>query len=402
MNSQFDVAIVGAGLVGASMALALEPLGLSVALLEAQALKTSAPPGFDDRSLVLNLASLRILNALGVMSALAAQSCPVSRIVVTRQGEFGSLELNASEVAELAFGAVVPARVLGAQLHSVVASRAGICVLDGATVSSLELKGEQAQLGFERADGAHTLTARLVIGADGSFSNLRELALINFSEIDYPQTAIVAAVGTERAHENAAFERFTDHGPLALLPRPGKRMGVVWCQPADQIDAALGLSERDFLHALGQAAGWPLGRFSKPSPRVSYPIRLIRADSVIAERLVLIGNAANTLHPIGGQGLNLGLRDVAVLRDLLAQNPQAAGSAGQLDEYAQRRKPDQDATVQFTDTLARASASVGPLARAARAGALAALSAPGALRQTLMRHAMGFRGAAPTLMRGAA
>lgn len=402
MSESFDIAIVGAGLVGSSLALALRDSGFKVALIEASALKQSTPPGFDDRALVLNAASLRILKALNALAGISESCTSVREIKVTRQGEFGSLTLRASEVGVAAFGAVVPARALGEALHREVASCTNVALIDGARVVGVLVDVDSVSLTLARAQQPLTVRARLLVGADGTFSPVRELIGVNYSETDYDSCAIVASIAAERPHLGCAWERFTDQGPIALLPRTAPSMGLVYCVPPDQLDVNMALNEREFLAKIGALSGFPLGRFLRLGTRSSYPLRLVRAEKLTAMRTVLIGNAANTLHPIGGQGFNLGLRDVAVLRDILLDSALGLGIDDALSHYAQSRQADHDATVQFTDILARASSNASLMAQLARASAFAALTLPGAHRHTLMRHAMGFRGPAPTLMRGAA
>lgn len=404
MNQHFDIVIVGAGLVGSAMALALRDHGLKVALVEAQALsaRKSQLTNFDDRSLVLNAASLRILRALDVLGDLELHTAAVRRIVISRRGEFGSVVLNSDEIGPEAFGEVLPARALGEQLHHALRASASTQLIDHARVVGIEPADNALSLTVERAGEQISINTRLLIAADGSDSPVREWVGINYSETTYEQSAIVATLKPERAHANCAFERFTDEGPLALLPRDNALMGLVYCVRPERVEELLALSERAFLAHVGEQAGFPLGRFSRLGPRLSYPLRLLRADASTADRTVLIGNAANTLHPIGGQGFNLGLRDVAGLLDLLLDPRHALGSAEQLDAYREARKADQDATVQFTDTLARASAQRGPLAAIARGAMMAGFNLPGPHRATLMRHAMGFRGTAPSLIRAGA
>jgi 2-octaprenyl-6-methoxyphenol hydroxylase len=397
VTAECDVAIVGAGLVGSALALALTELDLKVQLIEAQSLERAPPTQSDQRAIVLNLVSLRILEALGALRGVALG--PVEEILVTRQGEFGSVRLRARHANVSRFGAVASAQALGQALLERIRATPQLTLRDRCQVDAVSVGESDIALSLNADGGSESLSARLLIGADGNASKVRALHQIEVDTLDFDQTALVFSVLPERAHECRAFERFADSGPLALLPRADGRMGVVWCHDAARASALQSVDERALLDQLGRDSGYPLGRFSRMSAPIRYPLKRISAKSTIAPRTLLIGNAAHALHPIGGQGFNLGLRDVAHLRDALLSADDDLGGNRWLDAFAAARAVDHLATVRFTDALALGSRATGFAARAVRGAAMLLLGHPTPARDTLLREAMGFRGALPTLAR---
>jgi 2-octaprenyl-6-methoxyphenol hydroxylase len=399
---EFDVAIVGGGLVGCSLACALAPLGLSVGLVDAGG---PAPLSADPRKLALAAASLEALTALAVLSRLPAPPSPIRHVQASRQGDFGRVELDASEFGREAFGGVVLAGDLGAALQQAVGALSGVHVLKGRAEAGC-IDAQRRELAVCAADGAaETWRARLVVAADGTKSPLRAAAGIAVDEHDYGQTLVVTSARLSAAAPATAYERLTASGPCALLPMAGGRHGALCGVPTDEVEAVLALDDRAFAEYLQSRFGWRAGRVLEVGARSAWPLRRVVAERLVAERLVLVGNAAQTLHPIGAQGFNLGLRDALSLVDAIAEALVAGdadpGAAAVLADHAARRRDDRERTLAFSDGLARVTASESPLHRLGRSLGFAALNLDAGLRAEFASGAMGFRGRVPLLARGA-
>jgi len=395
-----DVVIVGGGLVGASLAIALDGLPLDVAMVEA------TPPGdlpavFDQRNLSLAAASVNALQALGVMRELRAPTGPIRRIHVSRAGDFGSVRLAADDYGRDAFGQVVVARDFGEALEARLAQLPRLTRYRPARFVALEddEAGATRGLRLSTPEGELLLRARLLVAADGTRSVLRDALGIAARSHDYGQTLFVARMRAERAPDGTAFERFTDSGPTALLPRGDRAWGVVHGVPTAQAATVAALDEAGWLARIQQAFGWRAGRFLGAGERSAYPIASVLADSLVAPRAVLLGNAAQTIHPIGAQGFNLGLRDALTLAELLRAHAGDPGEASLLARHAQRRGEDRERTLAFSDGLARMTSNPSPLLRPLRSLGLLAADSGGWLQSWLVGGAMGFRGDVPELCR---
>ncbi len=395
-----DVVIVGGGLVGASLAIALDGLALDVALVEATP-AGDLPAVFDQRNLSLAAASVNALEALGVMRELHAPTGPIRRIHVSRAGDFGSVRLEAADHGREAFGQVVVARDFGAALEARLAQLPRLTRYRPARFVALEDDGGDAARGLRLSapDGELRLRARLLAAADGTRSVLRDALGIAARGHDYGQTLFVARMRAERAPDGTAFERFTDSGPTALLPRGDRAWGVVHGVPTAQAATVAALDEAGWLARIQQAFGWRAGRFLAAGERSAYPIASVVAEALAAPRAVLLGNAAQTIHPIGAQGFNLGLRDALTLAELLRAHAGDPGAAAVLARHAQRRREDRERTLAFSDGLARTTANPSPLLRPLRSLGLLAADGGGWLQSWLVGGAMGFRGDVPELCR---
>jgi 2-octaprenyl-6-methoxyphenol hydroxylase len=395
-----DVAIVGGGLVGASLAIALERTGLDVAMVEA-APAGALPAVFDQRNLSFAEATVNALTALGVLQKLQLPSAPIRRIHVSRDGDFGRVRLDAADYGRDSFGQVVVARDFGQALEGRLSELTGLTRYRPARFIGLEGEaGPRRILRIDAGDGEQALSVRLLVAADGTRSGVRASLGIGSAEHDYAQALFVARLRTARAPDGSAWERFGTHGPTALLPRGDGHLGVVHGVAQAEADAVAVLDDAAWLARLQRAFGWRAGAFLEIGPRSRYPALQLRAERTVAARAVLVGNAAQTLHPIGAQGFNLGLRDALTLAELLegADDP---GADALLAEYERRRHDDRARTLAFSHGLARLTADPSPLLRPLRsAGLLAAQRLP-ALQAWLVGGAMGYRGDVPRLCRRA-
>ncbi|GAB3361115.1 2-octaprenyl-6-methoxyphenyl hydroxylase [Lysobacter tyrosinilyticus] len=400
-----DVLIIGGGLVGASLAIALDRLGLDVGLVEA------APPGalptvFDERNLSFAEATVNALTALGVIQKLRAPAGAIARIHVSRSGDFGRTVLDAANYGRSEFGRVVIARDFGEALEARLTELRHLrryrpmrfLGLDDSVegLRTVRVAGEA---------GEQQLRTRLLVAADGTRSGVRDMLGIGSDEHDYAQTLFVTRLRCERSPDGTAYERFGDHGPTALLPRGDRHFGLVHGVARAEAEAVAALDEAGFLARVQEAFGWRVGRFLGCGPRSAYPVSRVMARELIAPRAVLVGNAAQTIHPIGAQGFNLGLRDALTLAELIEaarrDNAEAdCGDAALLTQYALRRREDRERTVAFSDGLARVTGNDSGLLRPLRSLGLFAADRLPSAQAFLVGAAMGYRGDVPVLCRG--
>lgn len=400
----FDVLIVGGGMVGASLATALRTLPLAVGLVEAVEFESAAQPSYDDRTVALSYGSKRIFDTLGVWRRIeTAGATPIHRIHISDRGRFGFARLSHADAGVEALGWVVENRALGQALKAVLAECPQLAMYCPASMEAVEFGTEYAEVRIRRDDRTETLRARLVVAADGGRSLVREQAGIDARRRDYHQTALVTNITTEHPHAHVAYERFTESGPLALLPMSEQRCAVVWSLPPERVESLLAMDDKTFLAALQERFGQRLGRFVRVGRRAAYPLAQTQVQEHVRPRLVLIGNAAHTVHPVAGQGFNLGLRDVATLAQVLRDADQAGEDPGHLavlQRYAEWRHRDVWATSNFTNGLVRVfSNAIPPLSLARNLGLVAVDLFPPAKR-ALLRLSMGLAGRLPRLARG--
>lgn len=393
---EHDIVIAGGGMAGASLAVGLARAGFDVAIIEAIDRSADHQPSYDDRTLVINRASLNILANLGILDD-SLPRCPIRHIDVTRAHGFGHVRLNAAEHALDHFGAVVVARELGNRLLTCLGETEGITEYCPERLETFHVDDDKQEVSIRLASGTQIRTW-LLVAADGTGSSVRQAAGIASTLHDYRQSAMIFNVMAEPASNDTAHERFTPEGPLAFLPQPEGRYGAVWAGSTERIEDAMTWSDDELIEKLERRAATGFRKFSKPGKRVRYPLKLLRTPVPIGKRVVCIGNAANTVHPVSAQGFNLGLRDVAGLVDVLS-NAHDPGAPVWMARYVQARKADQADTVRYTDTLARAFTNPSLPFRVGTGLGLAAHALLPGLRRRLVTSAMGFREPVPSLAR---
>ena len=396
-----DVLIIGGGLVGASLALALDRAGVPATLLEATP-PAAMPEVFDQRNLSFAEATVNALGALGVMARLQRPAGAIRRIHVSRQGDFGQACLQAQDFGRTAFGQVVVARDLGEALEARLSEASRLTRLRPMRFLGFDTMQDDSvqRVRVAAGDGERVIAARLVVAADGATSTVRQALGIAATTHDYGQRLFVARLRTQRAPDGTAYERLRDAGPTALLPRGDGCYGIVHGVATAEAAGVAALDADGFLRRVQDAFGWRAGRFLEVGERSVYPALRVVADRTTARRAVLVGNAAQALHPVGAQGFNLGLRDALTLAELVA-GAEDPGAEGLLEAYAQRRREDRSRTLAFSDGLARITANPAPLLRPLRSLGLAAIGAVPSLQSLLAGGAMGYRGDVPALCRGA-
>ena len=403
-RADYDVVIAGGGMVGASLALALSDYSqgrLSVLLVESFPFPKagSAPvyrPSFDARSTALSFGSRQILESIGVWSDLAEHVTAIDKIHVSDRGHIGSSLLTASEQAWPALGYVVENAWLGSVLLNRLHTADGVTCLSPASVSKVEHRCGQAELTVEPKDGRpQTIRCSLLAVADGAQSGLRTALGIASQTVDYSQSALIANVTFENPHQGIAYERFTDQGPLALLPLSDSedgqaRAALVWTLSPEDAERLQAVPEAEFLRRLQERFGYRQGRLLRCGERGLFPLQLVEAEEQVRPNVVVVGNAAHALHPVAGQGFNLALRDVARLAEhLVALDADQLGELSQLRAYLGRQKNDQVSTVQFSHQLPRLFAKANPLFSLGRNLGLLALDVLPVFKRRFVEQAAG-------------
>lgn len=379
-----DVAIVGGGLVGCSLALALARAGVDAVLFDDP--PPARPLASDPRKLALGAAALNALAALGVLDRLPTAPTPIRSIHASREGDFGGVRLQAEDFDREMLGAVVLAGDLGRALSATLAAAAVPVRLGRAEPEALAADRRLLRL----SNTADRWRARLVAAADGTASPWRQAEGIGVDTHDYGQTLLVASLRMDRPPDGRAWERLTAQGPCALLPMADGWHGGLCAVASAQAAEVLALDDAAFVAYFQRRFGWRAGRVREAGPRSAWPLRRSVARRLHGERLVLLGNAAQTLHPIGAQGFNLGLRDALTLAGLLLDGSDLdAGSPALLAEYARRRQSDRTRTIDFSDGLARLFAQTAAPVRWLRGLGLAACDHFSDLARPLVRGAMG-------------
>ena len=401
---QQQVIIVGGGMVGLSLALMLAKSNIAVKLLEAVKYPNyddeNASPyhsSFDARNTALSRRSVQIYQKLGLWQALQQHATPILQVHITEQGSFGKARLVAEQEKVESFGQVIENAWLGRVLLTQVRQQPLIELIDGVQVTSLTQDADQVQIeAMRNGEYIHSLKSKLVIAADGRDSFCRQAIGVGVDEHDYDQVAIVTTVQTSKPHQQVGFERFSALGPLALLPLPGEyRRSVVW--PVKKGTEAEWLGEENdqhFLDALQETYGDRAGKFEKTGKRFSYPLSQVLAHKQAVGRVVLMGNAAHTIHPVAGQGFNLCLRDADVLvRYLLEQLAKSddIGNPDNLLAYEQARLTDQQRVIKFCDSVVRGFSNQNPILKLLRNTGLIAFDVIPGVKPLVANYAMGLK-----------
>jgi 2-octaprenyl-6-methoxyphenol hydroxylase len=402
---KFDVVIAGGGMVGLGLSLALAQGGLQTAVVDIEAPDVKVEAGFDGRVSALALTSRRLFEALALWPALQPGAQPINDILVTDGTVRGGaapvfLHFDPEELGTEPLGHIVENRHIRRALYAALAGAPHVELIAPARVEALAVEGAEARLSL---DDGRVLGARLCIGADGASSPLREAQGIKSLGWHYAQTGLVATVAHARPHEGLAQEYFLPSGPFAILPLTGERSSLVWTERAALAQAFLALDEEAFDAEVAARFGPYLGATKVVGPRWSYPLRLNLALDYVRPRFALAGDAAHVIHPIAGQGLNLGLRDVAALAEVVieaARRGEDIGALAVLERYQRWRRFDNVMLAAATDALNRLfSNDIGPL-RLARDVGLALVGAIAPARRFFMREAQGATGELPRLLRG--
>ncbi|EOQ69170.1 ubiquinone biosynthesis protein UbiH [Acinetobacter lactucae] len=400
---QQQVIIVGGGMVGLSLSLMLAKANIAVKLLEAVKYpnyddQNVAPyhSSFDARNTALSRRSVQIYQKLGLWDALQQHATPILQVHITEQGSFGKARLIAEQEKVESFGQVIENAWLGRVLLTQVRQQPLIELIDGVQVTALTQDAEQVHIEAKRGEEVLKLESKLLIAADGRDSFCRQAIGVGVDVHDYDQVAIVTTVQTSKPHEQVGFERFSALGPLALLPLPGEyRRSVVWPVKKGTEDEWLGdENDQHFLNALQQTYGDRAGKFEKTGKRFSYPLSQVLAHKQAVGRVILMGNAAHTIHPVAGQGFNLCLRDADVLVRYLVNQLTASDDIGNPDNllaYEQARLSDQQRVIKFCDTVVRGFSNQNPLLKLIRNTGLIAFDVIPGVKPLVANYAMGLK-----------
>ncbi len=411
-NNCFDLIIIGGGLAGASFACALRNSGLKIALVEAHQLNTDSQPSYDDRTVALSYGSRCIFDGLGLWSLLAPYAEAINNIHISDRGHFGVTRLNKKQEGVEALGYVLENRDIGQQLYAVINKAQNIRLFCPAQLKTLQQNTQQVSVEIavdgKADDKVQKITAKLLVAADGNNSQVMKLLAIGSNRKSYNQVALISNVTPGNEHNNVAYERFTDSGPLALLPMQQNRCSLVWTLDPERADYLHGLDDCGFLQQLQQRFGYRLGQFKKVGKRQSYPLFLQTAAQMVQGRVALIGNAAHSVHPVAGQGFNLALRDIALLCELivdslpqpLAETTADIGDQTLLQRYVVLREDDIRRVYGFTDALVKTfSNNITALAHLRSLGLLLVDVLPG-IKHRLAAQNMGMGGHLARLNRG--
>lgn len=409
-SNTFDVIISGGGLSGCLMALSISKLTkqdgrlLSIAIVEANevAQKNDQPPLFDDRVLALSHGSAAYLADVGVWPHLANDACAIEKIDISDRGHYGKARIEAQEHGVSALGYVIEMACIGKGLLKELSDKTNVHWLCPDSISDINWQpdGDANKVAVALTSG-QSIEANLLLACDGANSPCRQLSGIQVSHSDYQQVALIANVATQKGHQNKAFERFTEFGPIAMLPLSNlanephgqSRCSLVWTMSSQHSDGVLALNDDEFKEQLELAFGSWLGAITHVGKRDVYPLVLLQAQQQTYHRMALIGNASHTIHPIAGQGFNLGLRDVQFMTDLLKKQLQADDDIGNfcvLNHYAQHRQIDHKQVIELTDSLVTLFANDLPPLIAGRNIGLKVMNYVSPLKQTLVNKLMGY------------
>lgn len=398
-TTDYDVIIIGGGMVGASLACALaNQENKRIAVVESFEFNSESQPSFDDRVIALSYGSRRIWESMGLWQQLEPLIEPIKNIHVSDRGQLGATRLNYEEENVEALGYVAENRIIGQVLMEKMKQLDHLDWICPATIKQLHQLKDKVEITVSAGEQEKTLSTLLLVAADGAMSKARELSGVSVTKHDYGQAAIITNVEMEYSHNNVAYERFTETGPLAFLPMTQNRCSVAWTINAENTDEIMSLSDDAFSEMLQQRFGFRLGHIVKVGKRNAYPLAYVESDQLIKGRVAIIGNAAHALHPVSGQGYNLALRDVAEIAELIA-SADDPGQESLLTEYHDKRYKDIQRVYLMTDGLVKIfSNSFSPLAHARAAGLILMDLIP-SVRHLMARQSMGLLGRMNKMMR---
>lgn len=356
LERDYDIVIAGGGPVGMALALALQHTDIRIALVDSTPPDVRFAEGFDSRCIALSSSSQKFFSALGVWPALEKSAMTIQSIFVSDKGHFGKTELHAAEAGLSALGYTVPMQAIQSELQQACKVMRNLDSYCPGKVEMLNIGDEFSTVSVEYENKILELRSKLVVAADGSQSTLRQQRSIQASNRKYDQFAVVTNIQFSKPSTAVAYERFTQNGPIAVLPITDNRSALVLTVPANQVDRIKSFSDAEFISYCQEAFGWWCGEITRVGVRQAFPLQLVQANEKIQNRFVLLGNSAQTLHPAAGQGFNLALRDVAELAEVVVNAVSTSEDIGQLTvlrRYDEGRKGDRKRVIEFTDHLVR-------------------------------------------------
>lgn len=390
---KYDIVIVGGGMVGASMACALQETHYKIAVVEAFEFKSDQQPSFDERTVALTYSSRLIFNAIGIWPQLDSEACPIVDIEVSNAGSFGFTKLGLDDADTDALGYVVPTRAIGRALHQRLSAQKNADLYCPATVETIQDHETHASVTLAHRRDSLCLDTKLVIIADGGRSNLLGQLGLKKSKKTYLQNALVGIIGSDRPHRGKAYEHFTGDGPLALLPLRRSDFALAWTLKKDMAEQLKQCRESDFIARIQASFGGRAGQFTSAGPRSIYPLSMSLLYTAPRKRTVVIGNAAHIVHPVAGQGFNLGLRDVGFLHEILTSGENHdPGKSALLNAYHLLRQRETRRVSQFTDGLISIFTSNLFPVKAGRNLGLTAINLLPGVKKGLLRRTMGIHG----------
>ena len=398
----FDIIVIGGGMVGMAAALSLSKLNVKIALLESQVAQNNSHPSYDDRTLVVNQASISFWKNLNIWQNLNESVTTIKKVHVSNKGHFGSVKFDCKEMNVDALAYIVEAKILGFALKNACERNELVTIFAPASYKQMENKKERVDIEYELENNRHKISAKLVLAADGIQSGIRQQLGLETIIKSYQRKAIICNITPEFKHNNCAYERLTEKGPTAILPFINNRCGFVWTVDEDKAEGILNLPDEKFLTQAQKQFGYRLGQFIKAGKRSSYPLYLVTVPKQVKNRVILIGNAAHGMSPISAQGLNLAVRDVARLYDVIKNEIKSCkdiGSQKTLDTYQNAINDDQQQTMKYTDDLMSWFKIDEPIISSIRSLGLFALNQSSHLKKELYNRASGYRGHIPQLLR---